>query len=464
MSTLEERLREEMARAVAPVRPEPDPYARLLRRRRRRGWRWGSTALAAAVVAAVLGAQALVAPSNPSPNPTPEPPPYFRESNDVALDHWGRDIIAASTRGNAAQADPALVEALRQALDRVRRSWAINPALDRIKVLYIVDVGGSRAYAAAYYNNERVQFVAAAAPAGSGADALVSTDHGMQTGALEPFTLGGDAGKYTIAMVPPGCLAAPSAATKVGPDSSLQQTWAQGAAFVVEDRPALQRWWKISCDGVVREVLVAGSLDGPHGPGTPPPAERGHADPEVVAQLLRYWPPLPGLDVRDRRIVWGGTVEGESRSVAVGVGELGDGSAVVVAATGKGDGYLVTSVKPDTDLEQGAMPSAQVTTAVSPRSDFVAVRLPAEDHRSLSDRLLVLAPPGAVELRAGSGPGAETKVTLADGVGVLHVPVPAKVIIRAVDAQGRTVAELTVSEPRNTTQILAGQGLMRNWD
>ncbi|MGI5238029.1 hypothetical protein [Dactylosporangium sp. CA-139066] len=468
MSTLEERLRDEMAQAVAAVRPVPDPYARLLRRRRRRSWRWGGTSLGAALVAGVVGLQLLLAPAGPSPSPDPRPTVLFDQPQDGPLDRWGRDLIAAATRGDAAKADPALAEALARALDNARGQWSIRPALDRIKVLYIVDVGGSRAFAAAYYNDDRAQFVAANGPAGSSAEDLVSGRYGLQSGPLEPFTLGGDAEKYTVAMAPPGCLAAPSLATRVGPDSALQQTWATGAEFTVDPKPALNRWWKVSCDGVVRELLAAGGSGAPPAGPPPPAAERGQADPALVEQLLQSWPELPGLEVTNKRIVYGGTPEYEHRPTVVGIGDLGDGSVMVVADTGEGASYLVTAVKPDPSLEaaKAQLPPARITTAVSPRADIVAVRLPADDHVSLSDRFLVIAPRNATELLSpvGTDGQAEIRVTLHDGVGVLHTkPAPGKVSIRAYDAQHHEVAALTVAEPRDAPQLLAGQALVRNW-
>ncbi|GAA2337546.1 hypothetical protein [Dactylosporangium salmoneum] len=460
MSTLEERLREEMARSVAAVRPAPDPYGRLLRRRRRRGWRWGGLGLGAALVAAILGAQGLVAPGGP--RPAPERTGSTQQQFDEPLNEWTRSLLTAPTRG-----DMVAAEAIREALDKDRTRRNVKPELDQIKVLYVVEAGGDEVFEAAYYGGGRGQFVSASAPKGTSVADLVNPSASLNgttgSGAPRAFSISGRMDRYTVALAPPGCLAQGSVASKVGPDSALQITWGAAAEFIVDPAPAWARWWRVTCDGRVRQLGYEGTLDGPRQETSgPPPAERGTADPDIVKELLWSWPTIGGLDVVRKRVLWGGTPPGETRPTVVGLGELADGSVYVCEVTGKGDAQFVNSLPPPqaTTLPKD-FPPARMTVAVAPSAGLVAVRLPDETRVGFSDRLLVIGPPEAVQLRV-SGKETET-VALTGGVGVIVAPVPARVALSAVDGLGRDLARLTVVEPGASSSFLLGLGWLYDW-
>jgi hypothetical protein len=273
-------------------------------------------------------------------------------------------------------------------------------------------------------------------------------------------------GSYTIALAPPGCVAAPSTSTRVRADGTLEQTWAAGSDFLTLAEPSFGRWWRVTCDGVVRQVTHFELPKSQTRGADSPPAERGHADPGIVREALWSWPDLPGLPVNDRRILWGGTPPGERRPVVVALGDLAGGGVQVVAVAGTGDAMLVTGPRgqdpPRSPLPD--FPTARLTTAVAPSDAIVAIRLPADPQIGLSDRLLVIAPRGATELRVRGGPGQSAPVPLADGVGVVVAPFPAALGIEAVDAAGATLATLSVAEPRDADTVLGGQALLRRWD
>ncbi|MEV8517874.1 hypothetical protein [Dactylosporangium sp. NPDC051484] len=458
MSTLQERLREEMARSVAAVRPAPDPLGRLLRRQRRRAWRWGATALGALAAAAALGAQTLVAPAGPAPKPTPEHRIMSGHMLDEPLTEWTRRIIDAPTRGNAAD-EPGLTDALAAGVVRNAWSWNARPGLDRVKVLFVADQGGERMFGAALYNDQRALYVGSFGPAGVSVEDLVGARYGASGGALSPFSVHVGSGTSAIGLAPPGCTAEWAATTRVGTDGTLEHTWTGGGDFVTG--APREQLWRVTCDGVVREVQYHDVPGAPGKKGSPPPAEPGHADPEIAKEVLWAWPKVPGLDVRSRRILWGGTPPGERRPVVVGLGELGDGSVQVCAVTGTGGSILVDRVHGEPPSGARGFPTARLTTAVAPSDAIVAVRLPADERIELSERLLVIAPPGATELRVAGGEAEH--VALAGGVAVLVAPVPATLGIEALDATGRTLATLKVAEP-HTDRFLAGQGLVRNWE
>jgi hypothetical protein len=91
----------------------------------------------------------------------------------------------------------------------------------------------------------------------------------------------------------------------------------------------------------------------------------------------------------------------------------------------------------------------------------VTVRLPDPANTGvLSDRLLVVAPVGATELRVSGG--APQTVPLVDGVGVITAKAPAGVTVRAVDAHGTVLAQQTLAEP-DADGLMFGQALLRRW-
>ncbi|WP_432839017.1 hypothetical protein [Dactylosporangium sp. CA-092794] len=459
MSTLEERLREELGRSVAGVRPAPDPLGRLLRRRRRRRvWRWGGPALGAVIAAALLGGQVLVAPAGPEPYPSPHRPFYDGQPLDEPLTEWTRRILDAPVRGNAA-AEPGLVDAIADGLRAAAGNWRARPELDRVQVLFVADVGGERVFGAVFHDDRRALYVGSSAPMGTPVAELVD-GHSGEMGALSPFSVHLQEGPATVALAPPGCSAEWAATTHVRPDGTLARTWAGGGDFVTNG-PA-NRLWRVTCDGVLRETVYSSSpVTPPKHANSPPPAPRGYADPDMVKEVLWSWPAIPDLEARGRRILWGGTPPGELRPVVVALGDLGDGAVQVCAVTGTGDALLVDFVHgepPPANLR--GYPTARLTTAVAPSDAMVAVRLPADDRVELSERLLVLAPPEATELRIDGGQ--DQHVALSGGVGVIIAPVPASLSIEALDTSGRTVATLSVAEP-HTGHIFAGEGLMRDW-
>ncbi|MET7402962.1 hypothetical protein ABZS66_56725, partial [Dactylosporangium sp. NPDC005572] len=406
------------------------------------------------------GAQALAGTGGPAPQPAPtttvDEPPYL----DEPLTDWTRRIIDAPVRGNAA-AEPGVVDELTAALLAARDAWPVKTELDRVKVLFVADTDGQRSFGAVFHDGTRAQFVASYAPEDVPVATLATGQHGgRETGGLAPLTLFGvNRSGFTVAIVPPGCSAERSTATQVGPDSTLQHTWAAGGEYLVLPDPRV--WLRVTCGGTLRELADRALIGDPFRKIEPTPAERGEDLPDIARVLLRRWPTVPGLDVQRYRILWGGTPPGEHRPVVVGLGELGDGSVLVSAVAGTGDAMPVTAVhgavpqQPPKDF-----PTARMTTAVAASDAMVTVRLPDEERIGYSERLLVIAPPGATRLRVTGGPVAT--VTLTDGVGVLTAPAPATLTIEALDADGRTLATQTVAEPR-TERFLAGQGLVSEW-
>src|SRR5262249_27997120 len=159
------------------------------------------------------------------------------------------------------------------------------------------------------------------------------------------------------------------------------------------------RWWRVTCDGVVRELTYRTAFKSKTRAADSPVTERGQADEGMVREALMFWPEAPGLDVHSRRILWGGTPPGEPRPVGVALAEVTGGGVQVCAVTGPGDALQAIDVHGQDPPRDVALPPARLTTAVAPSDAIVAVRLPADPQIGLSDRLLVIAPLGATELR-----------------------------------------------------------------
>ncbi|MFI5910885.1 hypothetical protein [Dactylosporangium sp. NPDC051541] len=458
MSDLETRLREEMARSVAEVRPAPDPYGRLLRRHRRRAWRWSGAGLAAAVVAALLGVQAL-APAGPAPSPPPTDNYGHYQEAIVPLTPWTRQILDAPVRGQAAKDDPRLVTNVAAAMDQARAHWGAPADLDRITVLFVVRIAGEWSFGVAYHNDRELLFVSSAGPLDAPVSALATGEFGSQVGGLFPLAVIGKQDRYTIALAPPGCAIQSAATTTVRADGTVEHTWTAGGDFL--ERPAASWLFQVTCAGVVREVGFQDMVTGTR-KGDSPPTERGTADPAMVREVLWGCPDNVGLDVRSRRILWGGTPPGETRPTVVELGMLADGSAQVCAVTGHGDAYPISTVHGEPRPADPSFPPASLTTAATKSDALVVVRLPADKNLELADRLLVVAPPAATELRVTGGQ--DPRVTLTGGVGVVLAKVPATLTVEALDSTGQVLATTGVAEPANADSFIAGQPIISDWD
>jgi hypothetical protein len=132
-------------------------------------------------------------------------------------------------------------------------------------------------------------------------------------------------------------------------------------------------------------------------------------------------------------------------------------TAAVMIASAVAHGPLDTGSSP----QSGMGPVSAVSTAVAASADLVAVRLPDRSNPEvLSDQLLVIAPPTATTLQLSGGD--TPAVPLTAGVGIVTAKAPASLTIRANDATGATLAQLTVAEP-DADGLLFGQALIQRW-
>ncbi|WP_433047678.1 hypothetical protein [Dactylosporangium sp. CS-033363] len=441
MSRVEERLREEMARAVSGVRPAPDPYGRLLRRKRSRR-PFGIAAVVAVVVAGLVGGQALTA-----GGPGPDAMYDFRPT--LVLNERTRQIIDAPTRGDRADRAGAVADAL----NANRGKWGVGAEFDRLKVLFVARAGERWGFGAAFYNRDAAVYVGAFGAEGKSAEELIADRYtNTQTGDLSEFNAISleDA---TVAFTVPGCDAQVAAASVVRTDGTVEHTWVGEGDFAV--LPRADHLWRVVCDGVVRETGFRNL--GRTRMEVIPAAERGTADAGIAAGAFDSCPVVPTLEVRRWRVLWGGTPPGEQRPVVVVLGMLDGGAALVCAVAGAGRAMMAA------DPSGGPrLPGGQLTTAVAASDALVTVRLAHESRQGYSDRLLVIAPPAATTVRVTGGP--DEQVALTGGVGVIEAPYPAKLGLEALDASGATLATAGVAEPSGADFLIAGEPIVHNWD
>jgi hypothetical protein len=125
-----------------------------------------------------------------------------------------------------------------------------------------------------------------------------------------------------------------------------------------------------------------------------------------------------------------------------------------------------TADQPD-DEETKAASRAEwslVTPGRTTSADLITVRIPerAGGHAVLSDRLLVVAPEGAVRVEAvKAGGGVVAGASLERAAGVLDLPVGATVTLRALDRDGHEVASTPLRELPGPQ--LFGEPLISNW-
>jgi hypothetical protein len=448
---LEERLRSELASSTEWVLPAPDPVGRLLRRRRRRQWRTRIGAAAATVTALVAAGGTLATVGSPGPEPAPRPTDTVRppELTGATITPMIRRLIDSPTRGNLA-GDAALVADLTHDLDANRSGWRPAAALTHVKVLLLADVGIERVYSAIYYSDTRAAIVDSSGYPDTSAAQLADDEFGGSGGPARPFLVD-SAGvqptakpsySYTTVLAPAGCTIATADAFHLSAGRAVADWTDLHADYAVLDGGQGGRWWRFTCDGAVQETY------GEAQPGAmirqvPTATERGHADPAAVRNAFQAWQTLPGMSITSYRALWGGTPPGGTRPVVVTAGQTSGGVAVnaFLAGTpgGSDPGYTQAIFVAGGPLDSGMSPSPQtsgISTGTAASADFVAVRLPDEQRPwLLSDRILILAPPGTTQVTAAGSVTAT--VPLSDGVGVLTAKAPATIDLHANGATTR---------------------------
>ena len=461
MTDIEERVREAFARTAAPVVPAPDPLGRLLaRRRRRRAWRL--TTLAAVLALAFGGGGVVVAGGPGLLGIGPEPGVI---GGGEIRSEWSRRLIASPVRGSLA-ADAALVGAVTAAFRAHARGrgepghTGISSDLDRTKVLFLHQIGQERQAVVAFYNDTHAALMSVVAPADVTPEDLVRGPNNNSTGAgIEPFViLDGPADDSLVALAPAGCEIAVSPSVVVDPAGVARREWEAVGDWTVRPAGARQDWWQVTCDGAVRyrQPLSRYAQVEPD-PAAAATVDRGTADPTAVRRALAATRLSGCGQPCTAEPVWGGVPPGQSEPVVVVGGPAPGGGVAALALTGDG-GFPNFADGPDSGRILGppeADVDASFTTGTGSSLQLIAVRLP-DATGATGDRLLIVAPPGADEVRAGA-----QSVPVVDAVAVVTGQRPLNIEIQAL-GDGAVLETMRYVEP-GAGPVRYGVELIDTW-
>jgi hypothetical protein len=368
--------------------------------------------------------------------------------------YWGWRLIESPTRGSLA-ADSTLVEAVTAAF---RKHWygagarrqdgpRISRALDRVRLLFLHEAGQQRQAVAVFHNDTHAAVVSLVGPANADPDRLVgSANTASSGGAVEPFLLltEAPAADSMVALVPVGCDIAVSDRVDVDPQGVAHREWTGLGDWTIRPTRTGQNWWQVTCDGqVFYRQPVSRYPEVKPDPTAPATPLRGTVEPTMAARVAAAWR-ISGHGLSSGGVLlWGGVPPGQTRPVAVVSAPTAGGGVAVLALTGDGS-FPAFADGPDSRRIEGP-PDTETDTAVTTGTSttgLTVVRLP-DPSGAVSDRLLVIGPPGAQQLGSTVTPG---PLPLFDGVAVLTAPRPLDAQIEAV-RDGAVVASMRLREP-----------------
>jgi hypothetical protein len=435
MTDVEARLRDtfatEGARLPVPEDPWPRFATREARHRRRRRARLGA---AAALVGGLAAVQ-----TNVFPLPGWMP--------GIAIAAPAASLVDAPARG-AVAADAAWVDALRARVVGVEDPdgmWRVTDH-DDVRVLWADDVPGRRL--ALVYTPLRLGLIESAelflwtGPAGAGPDAM---EQGSNVDAGTPVVswmeVDAAAGGVAVVIAPPGATVRVGSGLRYAADGVVRpratDTSTDGIAVVeVPPSAAPPRVTARVTDGgrVLYDGAVNGSW-GSSGDAAPGPAygpavvgARGPAlDPALFTAFATDALRDSGLTAADAevRVRWTGRVNGQD-AVLVTIHPTG-GGVLAYAYHGSPAAYR-------TDLRL-LLPAAGADERP------IAWRLRAEGADGRTDRVVVIAPPGAQTLTVTPHGGTPTAVTVdGDGFGTTTLGPDRAAVVTSTDPRGHAVS------------------------
>lgn len=474
-------LRSGFVRITAGVVPEESPYPKLMARarRRRRGRIAGLGAALAGLVAAALVAPSAIGVGGGGLDELPWQGPV---GTGYPLTEWTRRLIESPTRGNLA-ANRALISELASGFDH--RRLGMSRKLPQVKVLFAEDNGTARQVVVAYHNGTAAGLVVRTARSGATVQDLLGNG-GLGNLRPEPFSVlevnrtDNSGSRPVIGLAPAGCRISVADTTSVTDDGQLRLTWTPVPTsdyVVAPDSARLRGWWRVECDGTVRQQGPAGfgvreiSATGGKAStaGTRQVALGSYG---LLTSTIGLTTPASGN--QQPKVLWSGKIpvgDGHNPEASL-VGPANAAGPVVLQIGAYGDS-LVALASPDqaTPDDEETMAASRadwslVATASATSADLRVVRIPQRDggHAVLSDWLLVLAPAGAATVRAVAANGMPTPpAPVTDGVAVLRsIPVGAKVVLEAYGSGEKPLATAPLREPADGERLF-DEPLVRAW-
>lgn len=444
--TVEERVARILAEIGEDVRPLPDPYERVragFRRRRRR--QHVGLGLVMVTLLSVTGV-ALAGGPGRGPDETAE---RELEQGWPRVVAWTWRLADSPPRG-AVAADTGYTTALAdQVLERQRRGeiGAVGTPFTEARTLFVDDVGPYRIGLVAlvradpqpnFWPHAATWLVASK---GASPERLAAGSRGMGD-ALEPYMgfHGGGPGasdeEVFVGLGPAGC----EFRAATWPEERDWKPEPTGSYLVRTEGTKGREWWRLTCDGVVRQMEPApGSLlDQPltatqlaelastarHGPE---PAGWRDAISSLAFDLGYAAADLP-------QAIWAGRISGTTP----GVNGSFDGNAFVVAAKAAGGRWVgevqitYDQVDPATGSTGRGVRFASTTDPTDP-STVLAIQL---SDREPAPDVLVIAPEGADRVVATRGGREVGRAAVVDGAALLTVPATADLEIGALGPDG----------------------------
>jgi hypothetical protein len=222
-----------------------------------------------------------------------------------------------------------------------------------------------------------------------------------------------------------------------------------------------QDWWQVTCDGQVRyRQPFSGYPQVEPDPAATDRPLRGAAAPGMVRRAVTGWRSSFNGLVSTPTAVWGGTPAGQTEPVVVIAGAAPGGGTAVLALTGDGS-FPNFADGPDSRRIEGP-PQNEVdtsfTTGTGRSNGLLAVRLP-DPRGAASDRLLVIAPPGADAIRLATE---RDPVPLIDGAAVITRPRPLDTQIEAI-RDGAVMDTMRLVDPTAAGPLRFGIELIDLW-
>ncbi|MBE1490094.1 hypothetical protein [Plantactinospora soyae] len=449
--------------------PRPDPYGRVLARHRRGRRRAITGTFCAVVLVAATG----VAIAGTGPGGWSDAPPAATQEPWENTLAWGDRLARSEPRGTVG-ADAGYVATLADTLmaeQRAGRFDRLTEPVQEVRVLFVDDVGPHRVALAAFVRAEPVprgdwpnDLTWMVADQGAGAQELGRTaaERGAGDGLApyESLTLGfldkPDELGY-VGVAPEGCVLA------AAPMTSLD-TWTPeptGSYLVRPPGAVRPEWFRVSCDGVIRQQFPS--------PGSTAP--EGVTDEQFATAMSRVRGKMDEAKARGELSSavgsWGYTVTALPTVLWIGrttgVGGAGEGDTMVLTAPAVGGGWLgLVAVVHDAPTPDGVITS---TVHFHARTDpggagrVLGVHLDQEPAPGRdSTRLLVVAPSGATEVRAMRDGREVSRVQVRDGGVQLTVPGADGLVLEAVDGTGAILGTGEIADPG------APSGEIDNWD
>ncbi|GAA3776469.1 hypothetical protein GCM10022225_75550 [Plantactinospora mayteni] len=438
------------------LRPQPDPYGRVLARHRRGRRRALTATLCAVALLATVGI--VVTTLRPGGGAAPEP--AASQSAGARMLAWADRLARSEPRGRIGT-DQGYRTSLAETLladARAGRLPRLTTPVREVRVLFVDDVGPHRVAFAAFvftgpdsrgWPNAMAWMVA---DQGAGPQELARTAAERFGDGLEPYeslTLGSldepDQVGY-VGIAPEGCDFATA-----GMPAPQNWTPEPTGSYLVRPPGSLRpEWFQVSCAGEVRKRLP--------GPGSWAP--EGVTEDQFAAAVSQVRGRLHPTESRAAMSTatggWGYTVtelptvvwSGETTGTGIGF----DGLATVVSAPAVDGGWLgevaITYRQEHADETIGT--GSQFATRTDPAAPdrLLAIPLGPDDGASgPPDRtLLVIAPTGATEVRALLGDRAVAQGQVENSALVLRVPSTENLRLQALDGTGAVLGTERVVE------------------